>query len=108
MVVSGLTPGFQLEPFWSFNAGSGASQVNLSLKVKDKKKDGYYLNTGLLPFHQYDIIFNLDENNPQLTLLSVPGPAPILGAMSALGVARRLRRRIAHGKVSQSKFPPRD
>jgi hypothetical protein len=94
VVVSGLTTGLQLEPFWSFDAGSGASQVNLALKVKDKNKDGYYLNTGLFPFYDHDIIFNLDTSNPQLTLVSVPGPAPIVGAFSAFGVARRLRRRI--------------
>lgn len=95
VVVSGLTTADnQLEPFWAFQAGQGPAQTNLALKVKDKTKDGYYLNTGLLPFETFDIIFNLDPSKPQVTLVPVPAPAPLFGAVGLLGFARRLRRRI--------------
>lgn len=95
VVVSGLTTADnQLEPFWAFQSGQGPAQTNLALKVKNKTKDGYYLNTGLLPFETFDIIFNLDPSKPQVTLVPVPAPAPLLGAAGLLGFARRLRRRI--------------
>jgi hypothetical protein len=57
----------------------------------------YYLNTGILPFLENDVIVNLDPTlaNPQLTLVQqqVPAPAPVLGLGAAFGFAKRLRRR---------------
>jgi hypothetical protein len=66
----------------------------------------YYLNTGILPFLNYDIIFNLDPtmsvlgsvvrepNSAKVLLLQVPAPVPLLGVMTAFSFGRRLRRRM--------------
>lgn len=66
----------------------------------------YYLNTGILPFLQNDVIVDLsrywsNDGSAELTLvaqpLSVPAPAPLLGVPVALGFLRRLRRRLTCG-----------
>jgi hypothetical protein len=63
----------------------------------------YYLNTGILPFLQNDVIVDLSQywsagGLAELTLvaqpLSVPAPAPLLGVPLALGFLRRQRRRM--------------
>jgi hypothetical protein len=57
----------------------------------------FYLNMGILPFLENDVIVNLNPTlaNPQLTLIhqQVPAPAPLLGLGAAFGSAKRLRRR---------------
>lgn len=66
----------------------------------------YYLNTGILPFLNNDIIVNLSSWSPsapsgELTLVpQVPTPAPLLAPVAGIGAARRLRRRVVQRRVA--------
>ena len=65
-------------------------------KVGVQYKDGpYYLNTGIAPFTQYDLIYNLAD--AQLTIVAVPEPSALALAVAAIaaggGSAWRQRRR---------------
>lgn len=65
-------------------------------KVDVQYKNGpYYLNTGIAPFTQYDLIYNLSD--AQLTMVAVPEPSAIALAAAAIaaggGSAWRQRRR---------------
>ena len=77
--------------------------ANLAPACESLNAPCYYLNTGILPFLEHDIVVNLDPtlSNPQLTLIrraaAVPGTAPLLGALSAFRWSRRLRRRSRGG-----------
>lgn len=61
-------------------------------KVEVQYKDGpYYLNTGIAPFTQYDIIYDLSGQT--LALVAVPEPSTLLLTTSGLGVALWAARR---------------
>lgn len=118
--VSGLSVYGVEEEILSFEAGCNSNttpefnQVELQIGSASNPAPScttfvatcYYLNTGILPFLSYDIIFNLDPaistlgsvpnepNTAKVLMLQVPTPAPLLGVMSAFGFARRLRRRM--------------
>jgi len=83
--------------FLDFSAGD---TVNADL-VWVKNGGPYYVNTGLLPFLSYDIIYQLgsDATEGRLTLVPQPAPEPLTASGLAVAAAvggrlRRLRRRI--------------
>ncbi|NDC54346.1 MAG: PEP-CTERM sorting domain-containing protein, partial [Planctomycetia bacterium] len=88
VIVSGsslLTPG-DWPTFMSLTA-SGSDRV----AVQDKNGP-YYLNTGISPFTQYDIIYDLSGST--LTMAPVPEPGTLVLAAAGLGAALlTLRRR---------------
>ena len=70
--------------------------ASAAIKVDVQYKDGpYYLNTGIAPFTQYDIIYDL--SGATLTMAAVPEPSTLVIALAGLaGIAARgcqLRRR---------------
>ena len=118
--VSGLSVYGVEEEILSFQAGCNSrtspefNQVELQIGSTSNPSPScttfeapcYYLNTGILPFLSYDIIFNLDPtmsflgsvvsepNSAKVLMLQVPAPVPLLGVMTAFSFARRLRRRM--------------
>ncbi len=69
----------------SLVTGGWPAFMSLTASAADKvavqyKEGPYYLNTGIAPFTQYDIIYNLAD--AKLTLVAVPEPATM-----ALGIA---------------------
>ena len=63
--------------------------ASAATKVDVQYKDGpYYLNTGIAPFTQYDIIYNLAD--AQLTMVPVPEPSTLaIGLAGLAGLAAR-------------------
>jgi hypothetical protein len=115
VAVSGLSlSSGQEEPFLSFVAGSttttstafnqvvvqGYSPTDLAPACVAFGEPCYYLNTGILPFLNNDVIVNLhawSATNPsgELSLVpQVPAPPALLAPGAAFAAARRLRRRL--------------
>ena len=118
--VSGLSLYGVEEQILSFQAGCNSNttpqfnQVELQIGSTSNPAPScitfgapcYYLNTGILPFLNDDIIFNLDPSmsalgsvasephSAKVLMLQVPAPAPLLGVTTAFSFARRLRRRM--------------
>ena len=70
--------------------GTWPAFMNLTASAADKvdvqyKDSPYYLNTGIAPFTQYDIIYDLSGQT--LALVAVPEPSTLLLTTSGLGVA---------------------
>lgn len=85
-----LQHGESAEPFLDFTTGGvkDVDKVDVQYKANDPI---YYLNTGILPFTQNDVVYNLSE--AQLTMIPVPEPSTgVLGVVGA-GLVWLLRRR---------------
>lgn len=92
--------------------GTWPAFMNLTASAADKVqvqyKDGpYYLNTGIAPFTQYDIIYDLSGQT--LALVAVPEPSTLLLTTSGLGVAlwAARRRRRASRRAGQRLYGDR-
>jgi len=91
-VASGISlqPGLFSEPFLDFTTGGvkDVDRVDVQYKADDPI---YYVNTGILPFTQNDVVYNLGSG--RLTVIPVPEPSTGVLGMVGAGLVWLLRRR---------------